>query len=145
MYLLDTNVVSELRKGARGDRNVIAWYSRVAEEETFLCALVFGEIRKGIEIIRDRDSRQASALNSWLGNLKRQYAGRILPIDDEIAEAWGRMYYVRNVSPTDGLLAATALVHNMTLVTRNVSDVEGLGVRVLNPFNEQDGLHRIEQ
>ena len=137
MYLLDTNVVSELRKGTRGDRNVNAWYSRVAEEETFLCALVIGEIRKGIETIRDRDPHQASVLNSWLLNLRRQYDGRILPVDDEIAEAWGRMYYVRNVSPIDGLLAATALVHNLTLVTRNFSDVEGLGVEILNPFQSQ--------
>lgn len=134
MYLLDTNVVSELRKRDRCDENVAAWYTGISDEDLFLSVLTLGEIRKGIELLRDRDLRQAEVLEDWLEDVKRHYQGRILSIDADTANAWGRTYYVRNVSVVDGLLAATAGVHDMTLVTRNVSDVEGLGVRVLDPF-----------
>lgn len=134
MYLLDTNVVSELRKRDRCDENVAAWYTGISDEDLFLSVLTLGEIRKGIELLRDRDLRQAEVLEDWLEDVKRHYQGRILSIDADTANAWGRTYYVRNVSVVDGLLAATARVHDMTLVTRNVSDVEGLGVRVLDPF-----------
>ena len=134
MYLLDTNVVSELRKRDRCDENVAAWYTGISDEDLFLSVLTLGEIRKGIELLRDRDLRQAEVLEDWLEDVKRHYQGRILSIDADTANAWGRTYYVRNVSVVDALLAATASVHDMTLVTRNVSDVEGLGVRVLDPF-----------
>ena len=101
----------------------------------FLGVLVLGEMRRGIERIRRRDPQQTAVLERWLEEIALKFAGRILPIDETIAEAWGRMYYVRNVPVVDGLLAATAIVHDITLVTRNVSDVEGLGARVLDPFN----------
>ena len=134
MYLLDTNVVSELRKRERRDENVTAWYHSVSDDELFLSVLTLGEIRKGIELIRDRDPDQAVSLENWLRYVAQNYEGRTLAIDAAITDAWGRMYYIRNVSVVDGLLAATAMAHNLTLVTRNVSDVEGLGVRALNPF-----------
>ena len=135
MYLLDTNVVSELRKRDRCDENVAAWYTSISDEDLFLSVLTLGEIRKGIEQIRQRDPLQAEVLENWLEDVEKSYGGRILSIDADTAEAWGRTYSVRNVPVVDGLLAATAMVHDLTLVTRNATDVEGLGARVLNPFS----------
>ena len=135
-FLLDTNVVSELRRGDRCDPNVSAWYAGVEETDIFLSVLVLGEMRRGIERIRRRDPQQTVVLERWLDEIVLRFAGRILPIDEMTAEAWGRTYYVRNAPVVDGLLAATAIVHDLTLVTRNVSDVRGLGARVLNPFSD---------
>ncbi len=137
-YLLDTNVISELRKGDRCDANVMAWFAGVKETEIFLSVLVLGELRRGIERIRRRDPRQTVVLERWLKQTALKFTGRVLPVDDVIAEAWGRTYYVRDTSVVDGLLAATAMAHGMTLVTRNVSDVQGLGAKVLNPFSGND-------
>ena len=134
-YLIDTNVISELRKGDRCDANVSAWYERTEEADIFLSALVLGELRRGIERIRRRDPQQTTILERWLEETALKFSGRILPVDELIAEVWGRTYYTRNVPVVDGLLAATAVVHDMTVVTRNVSDVEGLGARLLNPFD----------
>ena len=144
-YLIDTNVISELRKGDRCDANVTAWYSRVEETDIFLSVLVLGEMRRGIERIRRRDPKQTYVLERWLEETALKFAGRILPVDNIIAEVWGRTYFVRNVPVVDGLLAATAMAHDMTLVTRNVSDVEGLGVRVLDPFSGNDNSHELVQ
>ena len=138
-YLLDTNVISELRKGDRCDANVLDWYTGVEDVDMFLSVLVLGEMRRGIERIRKRDPRQTTVLERWLEEVALRFAGRILPVDDRIAGAWGRTYYVRNVPVVDALLAATAKVHDLTLVTRNVSDVEGLGAKVLNPFSDVAG------
>ena len=144
-YLLDTNVISELHKGDRCDANVKAWYAGVGETDIFLSVLVLGEMRRGIERIRRRDPQQTIVLERWLQETALKFAGRILPVDDMIAELWGRTYYVRNVPVIDGLLAATAMMHDMTLVTRNVSDVEGLGVRVFDPFSGSDNSHELVQ
>lgn len=139
MYLLDTNVVSELRKRERCDENVTAWYARVSDDEPFLSVLTLGEIRKGIELIRDHDPSQAVSLENWLRYVEQRYEDRTLSIDAAISDAWGRMYYIRNVSAVDGLLAATAQMHNLTLVTRNVDHFQGLGVELLNPFSPRTG------
>lgn len=134
MYLLDTNVVSEVRKGGRGDARVAAWYAAARNDGLFISVLVVGEIRNGVERVRPRDPRQADALERWLEELMHSFADRILPIDSRIADVWGRINAVRQIPVVDGLLAATARTHDMTLVTRNTSDVDGLGARVLNPF-----------
>ena len=139
MYLLDTNVVSELRKRDRCNENVRAWYTSVSDDDLYLSVLTLGEIRKGIELIRDRDPGQAEVLENWLRYVQQNYEGRILSIDADITEAWGRMHYIRNVPVIDGLLAATAKVHNLTLVTRNIQHVEGLGANLLNPFAPETG------
>ena len=135
MYLLDTNVVSELRKRDRCDENVAAWYTGVSDDELFLSVLTLGEIRQGVERIRDRDPQQCAALEQWLQDVTRGYAHRILPIEEKVSAVWGRLYYIRNVPVVDGLLAATARVHNLTLVTRNIQDVQELGVNLFNPFS----------
>ena len=139
MYLLDTNVVSELRKRGRCDENVTAWYTSVSGDELFLSVLTLGEIRKGIELIRDRDPDQAVVLENWLSCVEQKYEDRTLSIDIAITDAWGRMHYIRNVSVIDGLLAATAKVHDMTLVTRNIEHFEDLGIKLLNPFSPRAG------
>ena len=134
-FILDTNIVSEARKGSRADTGVMSWLSSVAAEELYLSVLVVGEIRQGIEGLRRRDSVQADHLEVWLSGLRRSYGDRILPIDLEIAEEWGRMNAPDPISSRDGLMAATAKVKNMTFVTRNTSDVARTGVRLLNPFD----------
>ncbi len=135
MFLLDTNVVSEVRKGTRSDLNVSEWYSSVGESQLFISTLTIGEIRKGIELTRSRrDLNQADVLQGWLQTVIQRFSGRILTVDAQVADTWGQMSAIRPIPVVDGLLAATAMVHDMTLVTRNVSDVDGLGVRLLNPF-----------
>jgi predicted nucleic acid-binding protein len=133
-FLVDTNVISELRKGARADANVRRWFESVDESAIFLSVLVTGEIRRGIEIIRKRDPRAASALERWLDDLVQTHSDRVLPVDAVIANAWGRLDARGTLPVVDGLLAATARVHDLTLVTRNLKDVARTGVVLLNPF-----------
>ena len=146
MFLLDTNIVSEVRKGRRSDPNVSNWYAGVGESQFFISSLTIGEIRKGIELARRRhDVDQAEALETWLRTVIQRFSGRILTVDTEEADTWGQLSAIRPVPVVDGLLAATAMAHDMTLVTRNVSDVEGLGVRVLDPFSGSDNSHELVQ
>ena len=133
-YLLDTNVISELRKGERADPNVTAWFADLADEEIFLSVLTIGEIRRGIESVRRRDSDSAAVLDRWLALLIEAHGDRILRVDRAIAEEWGRMNVPNPLPVVDGLLAATARALGLTLVTRNVADVEGTGVELLDPF-----------
>ncbi|MGH3086328.1 MAG: type II toxin-antitoxin system VapC family toxin [Rubrobacteraceae bacterium] len=134
MYLLDTNVVSETRKGSRADTGVMRWISSVSDDELYVSVLVIGEVRQGIENLIRRDPVQANHLEAWLSSLRRRYAERILPIDLEIAEEWGRMNAPDPISSRDGLMAATAKARNMTFVTRNTADVQRTGARLLDPF-----------
>lgn len=135
MFLLDTNVVSELRREGRRNVGVSNWYAGVQYDNLFTSVLVMGEIRKGIaRLFQRQDYRQANILEVWLETSRDFFADRILPIDAAIADTWGQMHAIRNVPVVDGLLAATAIVHNLTLVTRNVSHVQGLGAELLNPF-----------
>ena len=135
MFLTDTNVLSEVRKDRRCNPGVASWYAGVQETELFISPLVLGEIRKGIELARNsNDHQKANVLEVWLQSLAGRFSGRVLPVTAQIADIWGRMYGIRNVPIIDGLLAATAEAHGLTLVTRNISDVQGLGVELLNPF-----------
>lgn len=133
-YLLDTNVISEVRKGARCDPQVAAWYASVGDEELFLSSLVLGEIRKGVERARPRDPDKATALERWLDKVVTAFGDRILGIDNAVADCWGRMSAIRPIPVIDGLLAATAVINELTLVTRNDRDIAGLGASLLNPF-----------
>jgi toxin FitB len=133
-YLIDTNIISEVRKGDRCDPNVSVWYASIAEDDLFLSTLVLGEIRKGIEIARRRNPAKASALERWLRQVEAAFDTRVLGVDNAVADRWGCMSAIRPVPVIDGLLAATAAVNGLTLVTRNERDVAGLGATVLNPF-----------
>jgi toxin FitB len=135
-YLIDTNIISEIRKRDRCDARVAAWYASIDDEGIYLSVLVLGEIRRGIERVRRSDPAQARALEKWLNELTKSFADRILPVDQPVADTWGRMDAERPLSTIDALLAATEKVNGMTLVTRNSSDVVGLGAPVLNPFEE---------
>ncbi len=134
-FLIDTNIISEVRKGERCDPAVATWWSGVAEDDLWLSALVLGEIRKGVELARRRDPRKADALEAWLEDVVAGFGDRVLPVDTAVAEEWGRMNAVRPAPVIDALLAATAKANGLTLVTRNGADVAGLGVDVLNPFD----------
>jgi hypothetical protein len=133
-YLLDTNVISELRKGERADPSVSTWFAGLADDEIFLSVLTIGEIRRGVENVRRRDPGSAAALESWLSRLNEAHSDRIVPVDRAVAEEWGRMGVPDPLPVIDGLLAATAKALGLTFVTRNVADVEGTGVELLNPF-----------
>ena len=133
-FLLDTNVVSELRKKERCAPKVSAWAATVPRNQDFLSVLVVGELVRGATLKRRTDPQMADALEKWIARLTHLYAERILPVTLEIAQEWGRLSALRPIPPEDGLLAATALVHRLTLVTRNVKNVEGLGVSLLNPW-----------
>lgn len=133
-YLLDTNVISELRKGDRANANVASWFAELADEEIFLSVLTIGEIRRGIESVRRRDPDSAAALDRWLALLTEAHGDRIIPIDRAIAEEWGRMNVPDPLPVVDGLLAATARMLGLTLVTRNIADVKGTGAELLDPF-----------
>jgi predicted nucleic acid-binding protein len=133
-YLVDTNVISELRKGERADQGVRSWFAELADEEVFLSVLTVGEIRRGIEGIRRRDAAAAAALDSWLSRVVEAHRDRIIQVDRAVAEEWGRMSVPDPLPVIDGLLAATAKVTGLTLATRNVSDVERTGVDFVDPF-----------
>lgn len=132
-FLLDTDVVSEIRKKAP-DRSVTTWFTSVPADKLFLSVLVVGEIRQGIARLARRDPAQAENFERWLSQLVDGYGDRIVPITVRIAEVWGRLNVPDPVPVVDGLLAATALVHDWTLVTRNVGGVRSTGVRLLDPF-----------
>jgi predicted nucleic acid-binding protein len=133
-WLLDTNVLSEIRKGPRCHPRVAAWFATVDDSDLWVSAIGLGEIRKGIESIRRRDADRAAVLEAWLARLLRDYADRVLPVDVPEADEWGRLTALRSASVIDTLLAATARVHGLTLVTRNVRDVGWTGVACLDPF-----------
>lgn len=132
-FLLDTNVVSEPRKPTPHS-DVISWYRRVASRDLFISALVVGEVQRGIEHRRRRDAEQALALQTWWDSTLSDFGDRVLPVTGAIAAVWARLTVPDPLPIIDGLMAATALVHGMTFVTRNPADVERTGVELLNPF-----------
>ena len=134
-YLLDTNVLSELRKGARGDQRVRAWAAAVRGERHFVSVLTLGEVRKGIERLRRTAPDRCKVFEQWLERLCVDYAGDILGVTDAIADRWGRLEADRARPVIDGLLAATALENSLTIATRNTKDFAGTGVKLVNPFD----------
>lgn len=133
-FLLDTNVISELRKRDRCSPRVAAWKRSLSRDEEYLSVLVIGELTRGAALKRRSDPAAAAALERWIALLTVGYGERILPVTLEIAQEWGRLGSLRAIPPEDGLLASTALVHGLTLVTRNTRNVDHLGVSLLNPW-----------
>jgi predicted nucleic acid-binding protein len=135
LYLLDTNVVSELRR-PRPHGGVVAWLQAVPDEHLHLCAVTLGELQAGVEITREQDAAKAEAIEAWIDQVEGLW--NVLPMDGRIFRAWARLMHRRPDEPIeDAMIAATALVHNLTVVTRNVRDFEPLGVRTLNPFGSR--------
>jgi predicted nucleic acid-binding protein len=133
-YLLDTNVISELRR-KEPDPRLLDWYYSVPSGQLFVSVLTIGEIRLGIERLRRKDLARADALERWLRGLRGNYQDRIIDIDIETAQEWGRMNVPDPLPVIDGMLAATAKVRGWTLVTRNIADVASSEVALLNPFD----------
>ncbi len=137
MYLVDTNVVSEARKGDRADSGVREFFAKAAEDGSslYLSVVTIGELRRGVELLRHRgDERQAKLLEDWLDGILAEYDDCILDFDVEMAQVWGRLRAPQPQQALDKQVAATASIYDLTVVTRNVGDFAGTGVRVLNPF-----------
>lgn len=132
MYLLDTNVISELRR-PRPHRGVIGWLSKIPEEEIFLSSVSIGELQAGVEKIREQDSDRAQVIEEWVSSVANDY--NVLAADIPIFRRWARLMHGQSPDlVADALIAATAIVHNLTVVTRNQRDFERLGLQSFNPF-----------
>lgn len=132
-WLVDTSVLSDLRKRDRAPVGVRRWFDSADDASLYTSVLVLGEVRRGIESIRRRDASGAMALEQWLARVTTSFSERILPVDARVADLWGTLNVPDPVPAIDGLLAATALVHDLVLVTRNPRDVARTGVRLLDP------------
>jgi toxin FitB len=139
-FLIDTNVVSEIRRGR--DPHVRAWAAAVDDVELHLSVMTLGEIRKGIELLHGRDPIQAGVFARWLEDLHVRFAERIVAIDSRIAEEWGRLNAALTRNTVDTLIAASARVHSLVVVTRNTNDFAGCDVPLLNPWQPQDDPDR---
>jgi predicted nucleic acid-binding protein len=132
MYLTDTNVISEARRGSIEART---WLRSVHPTSVFLSVITLGEIAKGSALKARSDPRAAGSLRVWLETLRQDHGDRILPITDRIALEWGRLAALRPRAMADGLIAATAIIHSKVLVTRNVTDFADTGVQIIDPWN----------
>lgn len=132
-YLLDTVTLSEPTK-PRPDPGVVQWIERTDPDSKFVSILTIAEVRRGIALIRRRQKGAAARLELWLDAQRSMFAERILPVDDAVAIAWGELALGRSLPVMDSLIAATALAHDLTLVTRNTGDFAGVGVKLLNPW-----------
>lgn len=133
-YLIDTNILSELRR-ARRSEVVVRWFDSIGADEIFLSVLSLGEIRHGIETLRLRDPKAAEAIEGWLVAMEGQFHDRIVPVDQAIVDQWGRLGVREPLPVIDGLLAATALVYDFTIASRNTRDFEKSGAKIVNPFD----------
>ncbi|MBA2519915.1 MAG: type II toxin-antitoxin system VapC family toxin [Chloroflexia bacterium] len=135
-YLLDTNVTSETRK-SRADRNVLAFLEALNESDPWISVLTIGELWKGVAMRQRRDPDAAMRIGIWIEEIKQDFADRILPIDTRVARLWGTLSAERTRPAVDTMLAATAIAHNLALVTRNTKDVQGINVATINPWMNQ--------
>jgi predicted nucleic acid-binding protein len=138
MYLVDTNVISEVRKGYKANKGVRAFFKQIIEDEAqiFISVVTVGELRRGVELIRHRgDVRQSNKLENWLEGLLVEYKDYILDINQDIAQLWGRLRVPHPENSLDKMIAATALIYDLTVVTRNHKDFAKTSVRLLNPFD----------
>lgn len=134
-FLLDTNILSELRNPKRADPCVLNWAREHSMEQHFVSVLSIGEIRKGIEILRRRAPDQCPAFETWLDKIRSNYRDNIVPLSEPILDEWGFMMSRSMLPALDSLIAATALSLNLTLVTRNENDFHGVGLKIVNPFS----------
>ena len=134
-FLLDTNIISEIRKRERAHAGVARWVAQTLVTEIGTSVIVLAEIRRGIELKRRTDPKQATSLDQWFAQMRSRLEDRVLSVDEPIAEAWALLNVPDPLPLIDGLLAATAKIYRLTLVTRNVADISRTGVSLLNPFS----------
>ncbi len=137
MYLIDTNVLSEIRKKKKANAGVLAFFKAAIKnnESLFLSVITIGELRRGIELIRYRgDTKQANLLEKWIRVILNDYSDNILDIDEDVAQLWGKLRSPHHEHALDKQIAATAIIHDLVVVTRNEKDFIRTGVNVLNPF-----------
>lgn len=138
MFLLDTNVISELRRPDKADRNVVAWAGTIPAASFFLSAISILEIELGVLLITRKDAAQGAVLRAWIDDqILPRFDGRILAVDTAVAQRCARLHVPDPRAERDALIAATAIVHGLTVVTRNVADFEPVGVTLLNPWEAQ--------
>jgi len=132
--ILDTNVISELKRGRNAD--VTAWFAAIAPERVYTSVIVLGEIRHGIELIARRDKAQAEVLERWYASVRQRLGNRVLAIDEAVMTIWSKISVPDRLPAYDGLIAATALAHGMVIATRNTADYRRVGVAVIDPWND---------
>ena len=135
--LVDTNVISELRRGRNANSRVVSWFSGTPPERVFTSVIVLGEIRRGIELVSRRDKPQAEALAQWYDAVRERLGDRVLVIDEPVMTVWARISVPDVLPAYDGLIAATALLHGLTVATRNTRDYHRAGVQVVNPWEQK--------
>jgi predicted nucleic acid-binding protein len=138
-FLVDTNVLSELRKRERGHPNLYSWTEATGWNALHTSWIAIAELKRGVELIRRRDKPQAIVLQAWLAEILERLRDRILPVDRAVAEIWADLMVPNPRSPLDTLIAATARAHGLTLVTRNVRDFANCGIPLLDPWNDVRG------
>lgn len=139
VYLIDTNVISEMRKSSRANPGVQAFFEAARDQghRLYLSVVTVGELRRGVDLIRHRgDKFQALRLEGWLETIIDSYSSHILNVGADVAQTWGHLRVPHPEHSLDKLIAATALIYNLTVVTRNIADFDGTGARVLNPFQQ---------
>jgi len=136
VFLIDTNVISEARRGPQANFGVRDFFRGADADETFLAAITLGELRRGVEKVHFLgDAPQARLLAQWLARVEQKFAGRVLSFDADCAHVWGRLMAPHPQHPIDKQIAAIALIHDLTVVTRNAADFAETGVKLLNPFS----------
>lgn len=132
--LVDTNVISELRRGRNADSAVVSWFAAMPPENVFTSVIVLGELRRGIELVSRHDKRQAAALARWYDSVREQLGDRVLMVDEPVMTVWARISTPDVLPAYDGLIAATALHHGLAVATRNTRDYRRTSVQVVNPW-----------
>jgi len=139
VYLIDTNIVSEIRKGRKANQGVQAFWQAADSDSLYLPVQVIGEIRFGVESVKGRgDAKQAMILDRWLDHVIAEFSERILAFDEDCAQVWGRLMSPGKQHPIDKQIASIALINRLTVVTRNTNDFQGTGIKILNPFLQEE-------
>jgi predicted nucleic acid-binding protein len=133
--LVDTNVLSELKRGRNAAANVVAWFAALPAHQTYTSVMVLGEIRRGIELIARRDKPQAESLERWYAGMRQRLGSRVIAVDEAVMTVWSKITVPDMLPAYDGLIAATALVHGMTVATRNAVDYRRVGVQIIDPWH----------
>jgi len=135
--LVDTNVISELKRGRKAALPVVTWFESLLPENVFTSMIVLGEIRRGIELIARRDKLRSEALEQWYAMMRERLGSRVLAVDEPVMTIWARLSVPKVLPVYDGLIAATALLHGLIIATRNTQDYRRAGVEVINPWQDR--------